>query len=278
MAPAPRFAGRQRWSWLWLGLGLLLTAVVAAAVQVTGHVEVNSPDFVRDLEDSLPEGHALAEDHQHICQLADGGGRVNCYPRVFQPTDVFELIRPGQLLPMGLHIKVDMATGERYGKRLSVDEPGDTADAIDLAVVPVEAAKPTPKVPAEDGPAADRDGEGGGVQPLTPERKAELDALWEELMALARQETEQLLASLQTLRDPEATSAALLSALHTMEDIVHQIDYGRDLVAMDGLEPIVRLLDHADHAVRAQVATVLGSALQRYNQSRDLIARRDSRS
>lgn len=266
MAPAPRVAGRQRRQWLGpalalaLGLGLA-AAAAAAAVEVTGHLEVNPPDFVRDLEDALPAGHALDEDHQHICQLADGGGRVDCYPRVFQPTDEFQLVRPGQLLPHGLHVKVDMATGERYGKRLSANEPGDAADALDLVVAPVETGKPAP------GASAEEDGS-GGVAPLTPERKAELDALWEQLMALARQETEQLLAVLQTLRDPEATSAALLGALHTMEDIVHQIDYGRDLVAMEGLEPIVRLLDHADAAVRAQVATVLGSALQRYAQRR----------
>ena len=250
-------------------LGLLLSSVAVAQKQVTAHMELPPPDFMRENEESLPETHWLSDDRTHVCtsgapsSAAVGSGEgAECYPRVFVPTDEFRPIRPGQMIPHGIHLKMDMQTGEKQARR-ATDDIGtdDTSDGSgDIAATGLRVVEKRPATEAADPVESE-----STVTPLTPERKAELDALWDHLMAMARRETEQLLEALRTLRDPAAPAEAVTGALDVMEDIVHHIDYARDLVAMDGVEPIVNLLTHASDAVRAQAASVLGAALQRYS-------------
>ena len=266
-------------------LYLLLLVVVVVAVAVGGvradrrtmaHLELAPTNFERETEADLPETHWLSPDRASICTAADpadasspsdrNGPTVTCYSRVFEPTDTFEPVRIGQLLPKGLHVRVNMQTGVKHAARMAATpDAGSDADAKVVAAEPVDAAagalQVVPRTVRE--PEVEPEYE-STVTPLTPERKAELDALWDQLMAVARRETELLLAALRTLRDPAATEDALLTALDTMEDVVHHIDYGRDLVAMDGIAPIMELLGHASPAVRAHAAGVLGAALQRY--------------
>ncbi|KAJ2306488.1 nucleotide exchange factor sil1 [Coemansia sp. RSA 2706] len=60
-------------------------------------------------------------------------GREACYPRVFNAAAEFRQIMPGQEVPAGLHIQIDMATGQRQA-RLMPAEAGDVdnANAVEL--------------------------------------------------------------------------------------------------------------------------------------------------
>ena len=73
-------------------------------------------------------------DTELICPTEYAG---DCYPRIFQPTEEFQLIKEGQDLPPGLHVRLNIYTGEKEA-RLNI--PMDGEDNLSLEDVPVEQA------------------------------------------------------------------------------------------------------------------------------------------
>lgn len=82
---------------------------------------------------------------------------TDCYPRVFQPTDDFQVVRPDQEIPSGLHVRLNIWTGEKEAK---INVPGENDPAleglpVDNHVVAVEQeGQPVaePRIP-KDAPA-----------------------------------------------------------------------------------------------------------------------------
>ncbi|KAI9141283.1 hypothetical protein BKA69DRAFT_412472 [Paraphysoderma sedebokerense] len=54
-----------------------------------------------------------------ICSPTDSS---DCYPLIFKPTDEFEIVKPGQHVPPGLHIRMDYETGLKWAKLVQPDE------------------------------------------------------------------------------------------------------------------------------------------------------------
>jgi nucleotide exchange factor SIL1 len=87
-----------------------------------------------------------------ICSQEHAG---DCYPKLFQPTKDFQVIREGQDLPPGLHVQMDMTTGKKQA-RLNIPEEGEAIPEIielskeqAIVVVPQpEEEKPEPSPPA----------------------------------------------------------------------------------------------------------------------------------
>ncbi|KAJ3276735.1 nucleotide exchange factor sil1 [Terramyces sp. JEL0728] len=70
--------------------------------------------------DELKEGDSVKGDQ--ICN------EQMCVPLIFQPTDQFQPIYPGQRIPKGLHIRIDYATGLKEAKLMDENEnEGNTA-------------------------------------------------------------------------------------------------------------------------------------------------------
>ncbi|PNY24825.1 Histone-lysine N-methyltransferase SMYD3 [Tolypocladium capitatum] len=73
-----------------------------------------------------------------------------CYPRVFQPTDEFQIVHDDQELPKGLHVRLNIWTGKKEAK-FNVPGEGDPALEglpVDQAIVVVEPQQPdAPRVP-----------------------------------------------------------------------------------------------------------------------------------
>lgn len=68
-----------------------------------------------------------------ICSTTDS---TDCYPRLFQPTEEFQIIKEGQDIPPGLHVRMNIYSGEREA-RLNVPMEGE------------EAVESTEKIPQE---------------------------------------------------------------------------------------------------------------------------------
>jgi nucleotide exchange factor SIL1 len=62
---------------------------------------------------------------------------IDCYPRIFQPTKDFQVIREGQDLPPGLHVRMDINDGTKEA-RLNIPMEGEAG--AELEGVPVEQA------------------------------------------------------------------------------------------------------------------------------------------
>ncbi|KAJ1721645.1 nucleotide exchange factor sil1 [Coemansia erecta] len=69
-------------------------------------------------------------DSATICST-DATGEQSCYPRMFVATDEFQVIKPGQDIPPGLHVQIDMQTGLRMARLM----PADDKDENGLALV-----------------------------------------------------------------------------------------------------------------------------------------------
>jgi nucleotide exchange factor SIL1 len=69
----------------------------------------------------------------------------DCYPKIFVPTDHFQPVRPDQDLPPGLHVRLNVYTGEKEAKINVPDEPTPDSLAglpVDSSVVVVEPNEP----------------------------------------------------------------------------------------------------------------------------------------
>ena len=102
------------------------------------------------------------------------------------------------------------------------------------------------------------------VKQLTPERKAELDALYQEMMpdtvGLMR---EALAKALDVSLDEEAREAGLIE----LEELVDDIDNAKDLRTIGGLVDVVGLLAaDASPPLQAGAAWVLGSAVKNHRE------------
>ena len=63
-----------------------------------------------------------------ICSTADS---TDCYPRLFQPTKDFQIIKEGQDIPPGLHVRMNIYSGEREA-RLNIPLEGEEAESIEI--------------------------------------------------------------------------------------------------------------------------------------------------
>lgn len=112
-----------------------------------------------------------AADTELICPTEHAG---DCYPRLFQPTKDFQLIKEGQDIPPGLHVRLNIYSGEKEA-RLNIpmedDEGGALEDIpIEQAVVVVEQPEPTNEDPVQNTipPNAPPYEAAGKIQPPNP--------------------------------------------------------------------------------------------------------------
>lgn len=72
-----------------------------------------------------PQVAADSKDNSQICSTQNPH---ECYPRVFVPTDEFQVVREGQEIPPGLHVRLNIWTGEKEAK---INVPGETDGALE---------------------------------------------------------------------------------------------------------------------------------------------------
>lgn len=66
---------------------------------------------------------------------------AECYPKIFQATEEFQIVKPDQDLPIGLHVRFNVQTGQKEAKLYNPEEPDNPALAglpVDHSVVVVD--------------------------------------------------------------------------------------------------------------------------------------------
>lgn len=165
-----------------------------------------------------------------------------CYASVFEPTDVFTPVHSDQIIPAGLHVRINMETGLKEAKLL-LPEDMESQDASDLALVPGEEAKEAIIPVASQTP-----------EPYPPSRPLPGSdfALFDH--------------AIKSLQSSEICTVEIQQALDTLEELAHELEFGLrtiDQRKSNGLETLLRLLQHSSDAqCRAKAAMVLGSALR----------------
>ncbi|KAH7133634.1 hypothetical protein EDB81DRAFT_845137 [Dactylonectria macrodidyma] len=133
----------------------------------------------------------------------------DCYPRVFQPSDEFQTVREDQELPNGLHVRLNIWTGEKEAKINVPDEVDPSLEGlpVDQAVVVVEPqesdAPPVPK-------GAPKYETAGKIKEPKPDYEAE-----------------PFFQAMKMLKSGESNDGKAFDvALEGMEDLSHDIYYG----------------------------------------------------
>ncbi|KAJ4295665.1 hypothetical protein N0V88_004367 [Collariella sp. IMI 366227] len=133
---------------------------------------------------------------------------AECYPKVFQATDEFQKVHHDQDLPIGLHVRLNVQTGEREAKINVPDEidPALEGLPVDSSVVIVDRDLFEPEQPLipRDAPAYDP---AGKIKVPKTESSEEGSAFYKTLTILKK-------------------GLDVDAALEMLEDISHDIYYG----------------------------------------------------
>jgi len=195
---------------------------------------------------TVPSPRATAD---LICQTSQAS---ECYPRLFQPTESFQLVHDDQDLPPGLHVRLNLATGKKEAKLNVVGEDDQAlmaTNAMDLAVV--DSSPPSLETTGSQKNAQKLvKGDQGSIRPPPPNSP--------EGTSFDASRTSFKIAS-------SDKPQVILSALETLEDLSHDIYWGLKLAQDSDIVPkLVKLLsiNGSDPHVKGAAALVLGSALQ----------------
>ena len=199
---------------------------------------------------------------------------------IFQPSSDWKTIQPGQAIPAGLHVRMDLQTGKKEAKLLE-EESSEKPD--EEVILPRDQRrgiinknrKVFTKKELADMLAKIPDDSDSSIPPALPDLSDKTTANRSNLTAndvesmlktmglSMRSEVEIMMTHIETLAEATASNEARLNALNELEFYVHQIDNARDLNAIGGLVLIVRCLNDTDAKIKSAAALVLGAAAQR---------------
>jgi len=171
-----------------------------------------------------------------ICHTGDA---AECYPRVFQAAEEFQKVHHDQELPKGLHVRLNVWTGEREAKLNNPDEQDSSWEGppVDRAVVIVE--PDSVEAEAEALPSGAPLYEPVG---LVKAPSAESQTFHEALAALGKGVPQRGLSSFG-----RASQSRFDEALDNLEELSHDIYYGLK-IAEDGaaLQSLLCLMSTRD--------------------------------
>lgn len=196
---------------------------------------------------SAPVVPSQPADSDLICHTSDPD---ECYPRVFQPTDEFQTVHEDQELPPGLHVRLNIWTGQREAKINDPTEAGDPSLEglpVDQGIVVVDPEKQPEDLPIIPKGAPAYDNVGAVKEP--PQHVAG-----------------QFYESLSVLKSGVVSDdAAFTQALEELEDLSHDIYYGlkitEDSEAVKGLLCILADQSSDTSSSTLQAASILAGAL-----------------
>lgn len=170
---------------------------------------------------SQPEASPAA-DADLICSTTD---LTDCYPKTFEPTKDFQVIKEGQNIPPGLHVRMNIWSGEKEA-RLNIPMEGEE-EAVDgvleiptdqlpteqsVIVVPQPEEEEVKPVLPKDAPVYEA---AGKISPPTPESGDEITTFQKAMITI------------------QMEARAFDSALDDLRDLSHDLYYGLE-IAKDG--------------------------------------------
>ncbi|CAB1325188.1 unnamed protein product [Coregonus sp. 'balchen'] len=241
-----------------LKIALMLLVLSCQFVHVLSEKSSSALTVVESTETSLDD-----EDAHHMEEEGDPEDL-----EVFHPTDQWQTLKPGQAVPRGSHVRLNLQTGQREVK---LGEHQILKYQIDGQRQGKENT-PGPSFSAEELKKALKNIK-EGVDPETSD-KEEKEALRAQFRPM--EELKRDMAKLDMLMESDfqvmsrlvsqfncsnATVEEKMKALHDIEYLVHQVDNAQNLASRGGLKLVVDALNSTDYRLQESAAFVLGSAL-----------------
>ncbi|CAJ1057978.1 nucleotide exchange factor SIL1 isoform X2 [Xyrichtys novacula] len=184
---------------------------------------------------------------------------------VVKPTEEWQTLKPGQAVPAGSHVRLNLQTGQRE-VRLGEEQTKywtqehREQEENQFSFSPEELKQAMKKI-KEDLNTGRKDSEqqdsvASKFRPLDELKKdmAQLEMLMETDVQIMKRLLEQFNSS-------NSTTEQRLSVLLELEYLVHQVDNAQTLCSMGGLQLILQGLNSSDFRLQESSAFVLGSAL-----------------
>lgn len=172
---------------------------------------------------------------QYICSPEDP---TDCYPQVFEPTNDWKIIKEGQDIPAGLHVRLNIDTLQKEAKLME----GETGNH-DIVIVPQ---------PEEDKSSS---------TPQKNERKAKVNV----------EEVNDFNSAVNTLLQP-TDPERLDQALEVLIEMSHDIEFGIRLTEQDTFTSINRLANSGE-PVQEKAYRIIGSALRNNPEAIDNVVK-----
>ncbi|KAK9368923.1 hypothetical protein V1509DRAFT_621906 [Lipomyces kononenkoae] len=210
-----------------------------------------------------------------------------CYPAVFEATDSWREVLPDQVIPGGLHVRLNFETGQREAKLVSNDD--DDKDRAGIVVVS-EGESADVTLNTQDQAvdmSAESDTEQSGTWGQSPYSHkpnphislSEHEEFGNNLAFILSSFTLETTGALLSSMDSGSAESSglesvnsdidgsqhelLIAALTNVEDFSHEIDFGIKIAAPEVMSVFLTLVNtHSSPQVRALSARIIGSALQ----------------
>uniref|UniRef100_A0A8C4VR96 Nucleotide exchange factor SIL1 n=1 Tax=Gopherus evgoodei TaxID=1825980 RepID=A0A8C4VR96_9SAUR len=193
---------------------------------------------------------------------------------VFYPTYQWQTVRPGQAVPAGLHVRLNLQTGEREArlpdnkneksdmkhqkkrKRLDemhIDSNSFTAQELKEALAKMKEKEKTESTMEQKANLEDVRQRFRPIEELKKE--------FEELNMKIETDLEVMVKLINKFNSSTSTLDEKVAALYDLEYYVHQVDNAKDFLSLGGLQLVINGLNSTELVLKEHAAFVLGAAL-----------------
>lgn len=184
--------------------------------------------------------------------------------KVVQPTEQWQTLKPGEAVPPGSHVRLNLQTGQRE-VRLGEEQlkyrdhkHRQEEEEIQSSFSADELKQALKKMKEDMNPVNKNQQDSVLSQYRTLE---ELKNDMAQLDLLVETDTQVIRRLLTQFNSTNSTTEQRLNILLELEYLVHQVDNARNLCSMGGLKIILAGLNSSDSRLQESSAFVLGSAL-----------------
>ncbi|XP_049442566.1 nucleotide exchange factor SIL1 [Epinephelus fuscoguttatus] len=244
-------------SWSCLTLAFLLVLCCCHIVIILGQKSESALTVVENTE----EDDGVVGDEEEEVAVDEDGGNLE----VVQPTEEWQTLKPGQAVPAGSHVRLNLQTGQRE-VRLGEEklkywtQEHREKEEIQSLFNPDELKQALKKMKEDLNPVSkdtdQQDSVASRFRPIEELKRdlAQLDLQVETDVQIMRQLLDQFNSS-------KSTTEQKLSILQELEYLVHQVDNAQTLCSMGGLQLVLDGLNSSDFRLQENSAFVLGSAV-----------------
>ncbi|XP_074865764.1 nucleotide exchange factor SIL1 [Carettochelys insculpta] len=192
----------------------------------------------------------------------------------FYPTHQWQTVRPGQAVPAGLHVRLNLQTGEREAKlpdnkneksdikdqkkRKRLDEMHIHSNSFTSQELKEALAKMKEKEKT-DSTVEEKANLGDVRKRFRPIE--ELKREFEELSMKIETDFEVMVKLIHQFNSSASTLDEKVAALYDLEYYVHQVDNAKDFLSLGGLQLVINELNSTEPVLKEHAAFVLGAAL-----------------
>ncbi|XP_041476573.1 nucleotide exchange factor SIL1-like [Lytechinus variegatus] len=250
-------------------MGILLLSVILHISLLCGVISMGTDSTAVTLHETEAFRDS-EEDEDGVVDLVDDQEILE----VFKPSDEWQPIKEGQAIPAGLHVRINLATGEKEAKYLDDQETSLTGDKSQEKVENnVEEMEKHHREELQERLAKmtddDKCDDCNDNEALIEEVKQRYRSIEEIKKEFSKLEVDiktdyEIMAELldEYRKRIDLSPEARKLILQDLEFFVHKVDNGVDFASLGGWDVIMGALNSTEVVLNSEAAHVLGSAVQ----------------